>query len=153
MNIEALLKIIDAFIARIMNDPVELGLLMGATILLHFILRKITGRSSRENWYKATLLKTRKKTQAITEEEERFLRNRFISAWVTNLVPLLLLLSLPFTIDYLLDAAYQYGPVLLDNWYVLIALYVLYKVILMLNSLLNLKLLSKDLDKARNNDS
>lgn len=152
MNIETLLATFNRFYSRMVENPADLGLLLFMVLVIFFILKKITGNSSRENWYKEKQLKARKQSQEIDQGAEMFLKTRIYSRWFYWSLSTLLVLSLPFSYDYLLEGFDRYSPVLLEHWYVLIGVYIFYRVLIMLNAMMNLKLLSKEIEKSRNTD-
>lgn len=152
MSVEMFKSTLDQFYTSMVSNPTDFGLLLFLILVLFFFLRKISGNSSRENWYKEGQLLARKNNQDIGVGGEIFLKSRVYSRWIYRSISILLVVTLPFSYGYLLAGLDTYGPVLLDRWYILIGVYILYRVLIMLNALMNLKLLSKELEDSRNEE-
>jgi hypothetical protein len=149
MNTELLKSHLNPFYTSMINNPWDIAWLLFLILLIFLFLRRVSGNSSRENWYKEKQLLARKKNQEIGRGGEIFLKSRKYSRWFYWSMTILLLVSLPFTYTHLLLGLDRYGPVLVEHWYILIAVYVLYRVLLILNAMMNLKLLAKELEENR----
>ncbi|MFL0798616.1 MAG: hypothetical protein K6L73_14135 [Cellvibrionaceae bacterium] len=137
----------------IVADPVSIGILVGSLVVFYILLSKLIWTVDRENWYKESKIKAKKASGTATDQEINFYRSQKIKRWVLKLGTLAYCAAIPYLALDLIAIFHKYSPIVLDNWLFLLAAFLIYKVIKLLNAFINIELLAKKVESSRNEGS
>lgn len=142
----------DRFIQTLKNEPSNIFVLLAVIAAVYVLARKVLGGFSRDNWYKEMTLLARLKHGEISETDKLYLKSRKLFRRIYNSLAVFLLITLPYSYEYILKGIELYWPVISSYWYVFILLYILYVAVQGVNAKLNIKLISREIEKYRENN-